>query len=284
MPQTPYDGTTATPDGAVAWTLHGPPPGAGGVPVLALHGVTDSGACWTPVLDAWADQRAVVTVDARGHGRTPLPPDGRLQISRLAADAAAVVRDVVGRPVVAVGHSMGGLVAEELALSEPAMVAGLVLEDPAWSARREVDERGVPSWLPGFVASFDDGAGRRATQAELEARSRRESAGWADAEHATWAESKRQVDRRLALGPHAWDERDWAAALVDVPVPVLLVTGDPARGAIVDEPLLVRARAALGDRLTHVAAAGAGHSVRREAPPVFLGAVAAMLREVDARG
>ncbi|MBX9243679.1 alpha/beta hydrolase, partial [Actinotalea ferrariae] len=246
----------------------------------ALHGVTDSGACWEPVLAGWAAERAGLTVDARGHGGTPLPADGRLAISAVARDVAAavreVVRDVVGPRVVAVGHSMGGLVAEELALADPGLVAGLVLEDPAWNRGRDLDAAGVPTWLPPFVASF---AG--ATQEQLEARSRRENAGWPDAEHAPWAASKRQVDPRLGEGPHEWDERDWVPALAEVQVPVLLVTGDVDRGAIVDDRLLEGARAALGDRLTHVAVPSAGHSVRREAPAAFLEAVDAFLRQVD---
>lgn len=268
-------GTTTMAEGPVAWALHGSPR-SDRVPVVALHGVTDSGACWGPVLAGWAAERAVLTVDARGHGGTPLPADGSLTISAVARDVAAAVREVVGRPVVAVGHSMGGLVAEELALAEPALVAGLVLEDPAWNRGRELDAAGVPTWLPPFVASF---AG--ATQEQLEARSRRENAGWPDSEHAPWAASKRQVDPRLALGPHAWDERDWVPALAEVQVPVLLVTGDVDRGAIVDERLLGGAHAALGDRLTHVAVPSAGHSVRREAPDAFLEAVDAFLRQVD---
>lgn len=273
----PTAGTTATPDGRVAWTLVGPPPDEGGVPVVALHGVTDSGACWAPVAGHWATGRTVVAVDARGHGRTPLPADGALSIAALARDAAAVVREVVGRPVVAVGHSMGGLVAEELALTEPGLVAALVLEDPAWARSRDLDARGVPAWLPGAIAS---NAG--ATRAELEARSRRDHPTWLDDEHGPWAASQLELDPRLADGPHGWDERDWVAALAAVRVPVLLVTGDPARGALVDEGLVAAARAALGDRLTHAAAEGAGHSVRREAREAFLRAVDGLLRGVDA--
>ncbi|MBX9246169.1 hypothetical protein ICW40_15315, partial [Actinotalea ferrariae] len=65
-------GITTTAEGPVAWALYGELRGDR-VPVVALHGVTDSGACWEPVLAGWAAERAVLTVDARGHGGTPLP-------------------------------------------------------------------------------------------------------------------------------------------------------------------------------------------------------------------
>lgn len=262
----------------VAWAAYG---GGRGVPVLALHGVTDSGAVWAPLVEHLAGQRLVVTVDARGHGRSGLP-NAPLTMAALAGDAASVVRVVVGRPVVVVGHSLGGIVAQELALAEPELVAGLVLEDPAWRVDREVGARGVPLWLPGAVASF---AGR--SQAQLEAWSRAENPGWPDDEHAPWAASKREVDPRLTEVPHEWAGRDWVESLADIRVPVTLVTGDVRRGGIVDSAQVARAQELLGRApeglLTHVAAPGAGHNVRREAREIFFAAVDAALSRAQQR-
>ncbi len=220
----------------------------------------------------------MLAVDARGHGGTPLPADGRLAMSTLAQDAAAVVRDVLGREVVALGHSMGGLVAEELAITEPALVAALVLEDPAWRRDRGVDERGVLPWLAEAVASA-----RTEGPDELLARSHRENRGWPEDEHVAWAAARAALDPRLADGPHLWDERHWVEALRDVGAPVTIVTGDPSRGAIVDDALVARAGELLGSRLARVHAPGAGHCVRREARAEFLAAVDAALAAADAR-
>lgn len=276
---TARSGTTTTATGPVAWTLLGAEHAEDRthVPVVALHGVTDAGRCWEPVAAAWTGDRAVLTVDARGHGGTPLGADGRLAMSTLAQDAAAVVREVLGRDVVALGHSMGGLVAEELAITEPGLVAALVLEDPAWRRDRDVDARGVLRWLPDAVASRTEG------RLALLERSHRENPGWPEDEHLAWAAARAALDPRLADGPHLWDERDWVEALRDVAAPVTLITGDPARGAIVDDAIVARAGELLGDRLSRAHAPGAGHCVRREARADVLAAVDVALAAADAR-
>ncbi|TKR22666.1 alpha/beta hydrolase, partial [Cellulomonas hominis] len=100
-------------------------------PVVLLHGLTDAATCWPTVLPRYAGTRPVVALDARGHGGTPLP-DEPFTVAALAADAAAALRALDLGPALVVGHSMGGVTAEELALAAPDLVAGLVLEDPAW--------------------------------------------------------------------------------------------------------------------------------------------------------
>ena len=258
----------------VAWASAGDP-GSPAVPVLLLHGVTDSGECWAPVARHLAGSRLVVTVDARGHGRTPLG-DEPFTIAALARDAAAVVGAVVGRPVVVVGHSMGGIVAEELALTAPALVAGLVLEEPAWDGAADRTADGVPAFLPGFLASF---AG--VPEDALVAWSRRANPTWADDEHGPWARSKTQLDQRLVQVPHEWAARDWVAALADVAAPVALVTGVTERGSVVDAAARARAHAVLGDRLTDVVLPTAGHNARRDDRAGFLAALDAALARVE---
>lgn len=260
--------------GHIAWEATGE---GSGVPLVALHGVTDSGACWGPLMPHWARSRTVVTIDAPGHGRSGLS-HGPFTIAVLAADTAAVIREVLGTPAVVLGHSLGGLTAQELALGCPELVAALVLEDPAWRRDRDVDSDGVPHWLHSFVRSF---AG--ASRGQLESRSRVENPHWPDDEHGPWAASKRQLDQGLVDVPHVWDARDWVESLASVQAPVTLITGEPGRGAIVDQDQVERAAAILGPRLTHVPIAGAGHSIRRDQRGPFLATVERALAEADAR-
>lgn len=257
--------------GHVAWQASGEGPG---LPVLALHGFADSGECWAPLVRHLAAGRTVVAPDARGHGSSGLPEEP-FSIEALAADAAAVVRTVVGRPVVVVGHSMGGATAEELALREPDLVAALILEDPAWS-RDEEDARGVPVGMADWVHTF---AGR--TEAQLLALSRAQDPHWPDDEHGPWARSKVAFTQRVVDLPHRWNDRDWPAALADVRVPVTLVTGDPQRGSVVTPEAIEVARRVLGPRMVHVPLP-TGHNVRREARDEFFAAVDAALARADA--
>ncbi|RMI12851.1 alpha/beta fold hydrolase [Cellulomonas triticagri] len=286
---------------------------AGGpVPLVLLHGLTDSSACWPLVVDRYAGVggRRVVALDARGHGGVPVP-DEPFTVAALAADAAAALRALDLGPAVVLGHSMGGVTAQELALTAPDLVAALVLEDPAWresagdAARASdaagaaddarllglddagstgataggvpvLDDPGRPEWLAGAVDAL---AGL--TVEQVAARGRIDNPGWSDAEIQGWADAKTRVDPRLVAVPHDWTARRWVEALADVSVPVTLLTVGPGRG-VVTEAQAARAAQVLGDRLTHVRVPDAGHNIRRDAPEAFFAALDAELARADA--
>lgn len=278
------------------------------VPVVLLHGLTDASTCWPTVLPRYAgDGRAVVALDARGHGGTPLP-DEPFTVAALAADAAEALRALDLGPALVVGHSMGGVTAEELALTAPELVAGLVLEDPAWrtaeaegvdgpgadgsvvgvagAARDAADgiagpggaraAGGAPDWLAPAIAAV-----RGRTVEQIAAQGRLDNPRWSEEEVLGWAEAKARVDPRLAEVPHDWLGRDWVEALADVRVPVTLLTAGPGIGVVTDRQA-ARAAELLGDRLTHVAFPEAGHNIRREAPERYLAAVDAAVARADA--
>lgn len=251
---------------------------AGGrpVPVVLLHGLTDASTCWPTVLPRYAGTRPVVALDARGHGGTPLP-DEPFTVGALAADAAEALRALDLGPALVVGHSMGGVTAEELALVAPDLVTGLVLEDPAWrTADSEGGPGGVPDWLAPAIAAVQ---GR--TVEQIAEQGRRDNPRWSEEEVLGWAEAKARLDPRLTEVPHDWLGRDWVEALADVRVPVTLLTAGPGLG-VVSERQAARAAELLGDRLTHVAFPDAGHNIRREATGAYLAALDAAVARADA--
>src|SRR5204862_4623788 len=74
-------------------------------PLVMLHGLMGSGACWTPVARALEDHFDVVLPDARGHGGSSAPERG-YGYDDHAADVVGLVRGLaLDRPVL-LGHSM----------------------------------------------------------------------------------------------------------------------------------------------------------------------------------
>ena len=100
-----------------------------GPSILVLHGGPGMDHTYfRPDFDRLADRWYVVYLDLRGNGRSE-HGDRATTIELLAADSAEVISAFGGRAIV-IGHSFGGFVAQELALSHPE------LSSPHASSRR----------------------------------------------------------------------------------------------------------------------------------------------------
>lgn len=97
-----------------------------GVPVIFLHGVTDSWRAFEPVLDRLPDTIRALAISQRGHGASSKPEDG-YRYADMAGDIAALMDALALPSAVIVGHSMGASVAQRFAADHPSRVAGLVL-------------------------------------------------------------------------------------------------------------------------------------------------------------
>lgn len=99
---------------------------SGGVPVVCTHGVGDDHTTWSGVVDQLAASGFRVTAwDLRGHGAS----EGFESFGRddALADLECVARGAGdGQPAVLVGHSLGGYLSLALAITQPALVRGLV--------------------------------------------------------------------------------------------------------------------------------------------------------------
>jgi len=97
-----------------------------GQPLVLLHGgLGMDHTCFRPDFDALSDTRRVVYFDQRGNGRSAESAEPTT-IESLAHDAAELIRSI-GAPAAVIGHSFGGFVAQELALSHPDVVERLIL-------------------------------------------------------------------------------------------------------------------------------------------------------------
>ena len=97
-----------------------------GEAVLFLQGVGVHGDGWRPQVDEFRARRRCITVDNRGIGRS-VPAGGPVTVERMALDALAVLDAESIDVAHVVGHSLGGLVALQLALTARNRVASLAL-------------------------------------------------------------------------------------------------------------------------------------------------------------
>jgi non-heme chloroperoxidase len=97
-----------------------------GVPVLFLHGMTDSWRSFEPVLPHLPAPIRAFALTQRGHGDAQRPAGG-YRTRDFAGDVAAFADALGLERVVVVGHSMGSTNAQRFAIDHPERVLGLVL-------------------------------------------------------------------------------------------------------------------------------------------------------------
>jgi N-formylmaleamate deformylase len=114
-------------------------------PVILLHGLTGSGACWSPVARFLEAKFDVLMPDARGHGKSSAPLQG-YRYEDHAGDVAGLIRELRLTTPVLVGHSMGGMTAAVVASQMGELIGAVILADPTFltpQRQREVHESDV---------------------------------------------------------------------------------------------------------------------------------------------
>lgn len=97
-----------------------------GEPLLMLQGVGVIGQGWQPQVQALSESYQVATIDNRGIGQSQ-PCSAAVTIAAMAEDALAVMDELGWSRAHLIGHSMGGVIAQHLALQAPERVRSLSL-------------------------------------------------------------------------------------------------------------------------------------------------------------
>jgi len=97
-----------------------------GRPLVLLHGGLGASEMFGPALEQLAASHQVIAVDLQGHGRTA-DVDRPIRIETMAEDIAALIDHLGIEQVDAVGYSLGGGVAFQLAVRHPGKVRKLVV-------------------------------------------------------------------------------------------------------------------------------------------------------------
>jgi pimeloyl-ACP methyl ester carboxylesterase len=102
--------------------------GAGDPPLLFVHGWCCDHTYWRDQIPEFAKAHRVIAVDLRGTGDSDAP-DEDSSVSQFADDVAWLANEVNLQKPIIVGHSMGGLIALDIARKHPDLPRALVFND-----------------------------------------------------------------------------------------------------------------------------------------------------------
>jgi pimeloyl-ACP methyl ester carboxylesterase len=259
--------------------------GEGGRPFILAHGFTGAKEDFTDYLDRLAELGwHAVAPDNRGHGESDKPlGEDAYALSLFAADTLAFADALGFDTFVLLGHSMGGMFSQLLALKDPSRVEALILMDTHHGALKTVDpellELGVATALKeGMAIVADvvrDMGGENdplATPAFLEyIRAHPERAIQSDRNLRVcspfmYAACLRQIPT----------QEDRLERLAQLTMPTLVIVGDQ------DKPFL-KASQRMADTIPNArlaVIANAGHSPQLEAPDAWWNALSGFVAEL----
>ncbi len=100
--------------------------GSGEETIVFSHGLLWSGHMFHKQVAYFKDRYRVITYDHRGQGKTEITAEG-YDMDTLYEDAVELIENLVGKPVIFAGLSMGGFVGMRLAARRPNLIKKLIL-------------------------------------------------------------------------------------------------------------------------------------------------------------
>ena len=243
-----------------------------GTDLLLVHGLGSDLRVWDADAPGFARHHRVLRPDVRGFGATDKPP-GPYSPSLLASDLAALCAACGVRHAHVLGISMGGVIAQRLALDVPSLVASLILV----STSSEVGASSIAAWQR--LADLIERNGFDARSADA---SRAFSPAFVERRPDIVADLGRQTasndPRAYAAAARAVSDYNWTVELSRVQAPVLILQGlddqlTPPGGSVKMSRGLPRARLLMVEQ--------AGHNLPIEQPELFRATVLAFTAGVD---
>ena len=267
--------------------------GDGETTVLMLHGIGGGHLAFAPQVETLASigYRAVAW-DMPGYGHSaPIEPytfKGLAEACIRLIDALVGERDDPapgcpkaerGGSVVLVGHSMGGMVAQEVIARRPDRVRKLVLCGTSAAFGKRSDGQSAEAWARQFIAQRTAPLDAGQSMADMAAKLVPQMVG-----PGSLPEGLKLAEFCMASVPAATYRRaleclvtfDRQTALAQIRVPTLLVGGEFDRVAA---PAVMRQMASSIPRARYVELAGIGHLMNLEAPDEFDALLLDFLRE-----
>jgi 3-oxoadipate enol-lactonase len=240
-------------------------------PLVFLHGIGGAARGWRVQLEAFSDRYRTIAWDMPGYGGSPLLAS--VSIATLADALQDFLRQVDAKKPILVGHSIGGMIVQQLLVQNPDLPAAVVLAQtsPAF---------GKPDgdWQKEFIGARLGPLDRGETMVSLAPSLVRELVGddpdirGMELARDCMAAVPEATYRATMLALLGFDQR---SALKNIAVPTLVLSGSNDKNA--PAPMMAK-MASYIPSATYVELEGVGHLVNLERPATFDAALDSFLK------
>jgi 3-oxoadipate enol-lactonase len=240
-------------------------------PLVFLHGIGGAARVWKGQLDFFSERYRTIAWDMPGYGRsTPL---STVSIATLADAFSGFLQQIGASKPILVGHSIGGMIVQQLLATRPAIARAVVLAQtsPAFG-------KADGDWQKEFIAARLGPLDRGETMVSLAPMLVRELVGddpdreGIDLARECMAAVPASTYRATMLALLGFDQR---SALKNIAVPTLVLSGSKDKNA--PAPMMAK-MASYIPSAKYVEIEGAGHLVNLERPATFNAALDAFLQ------
>jgi 3-oxoadipate enol-lactonase len=240
-------------------------------PLVFLHGIGGAARGWRAQLDAFGDRYRAIAWDMPGYGGSPLLAS--VSIATLADALRDFLQQVGAKKPILVGHSIGGMIVQQLLAQSPDVAAAVVLAQtsPAF---------GKPDgdWQKEFIGARLGPLDRGETMVSLAPGLVEELVGddpdvrGMELARDCMAAVPEATYRATVLALLGFDQR---SALANIAVPTLVLSGSKDKNA--PAPMMAK-MASYIPSATYVELEGVGHLVNLERPAAFDAALDSFLK------
>jgi 3-oxoadipate enol-lactonase len=231
-------------------------------PLVFLHGIGGAARAWRDQIAYFSDRYRTIAWDMPGYGGSASIPT--VSIATLADALQEFLQQVGAAKPILVGHSIGGMIVQQLLTKGPAVSNAVVLAQTSPAFGKADGE-----WQKSFIEARLGPLDRGATMVSLAPTLVRELVGddpdFSGMELARdcMAAVPEATYRATMLALLGFDQRN---ALKDIAVPTLVVSGSKDKNA--PAPMMAK-MASYIPSATYVEVEGAGHLVNLERPSIF---------------
>ncbi|MGH6738944.1 MAG: alpha/beta fold hydrolase [Bradyrhizobium sp.] len=246
----------------------------GNTPIVFLHGIGGAARAWRGQIAAFSDRYRTIAWDMPGYGGSA--PLANVSIATLASALQDFLQQIGAERPILVGHSIGGMIAQQWLIKYPRTAAAVVLAQtsPAFG-KAEGD------WQKQFIEARLGPLDRGETMKSLAPTLVKELVG--DDPDANGMEVARDCMgsvpeasyRAMMLALLGFDRRN---ALGDIAIPTLVLSGSKDKNA--PAPMMAKMATYIPSS-TYVELEGAGHLVNLERPQAFDAALDQFLKTIE---